>query len=193
MCGRYQFTMGACEETDEIIQAVQRQYGRETWTPGEVRPAAAAPVLISAEGAIRPVLQTWGYRLPGSMVINARAETVLEKPLFRDSMGSQRCAVPTTGFFEWDPDRRKHLFTRPGSGALYLAGLYAIRDGAPYFCILTTRANASMQAIHPRMPVILEREQVSHWLQDEGWAKKFLHQEPPALRHSSEEAQMRLW
>ena len=69
----------------------------------------------------------------------------MEKPLFRDSAASRRCAVPSTGFWERDGEKQKYFFTLPGETALYMAGLYAVRDGTPRYCILTTEANASIK------------------------------------------------
>ena len=114
MCGRYQFTAEQCEEIRQIAEAIQRKYGAGAWTPGEIRPSNHAPVLLDGAGGPVPKLMKWGYQLPGTLVINARAETAAEKPLFRDSVRSRRCLIPSTGFYEWDGQKRKYLFTLPG-------------------------------------------------------------------------------
>ena len=120
MCGRYQFTAEQCAEILQIIQEVARRHGTGAWTPGEIRPTATAPVLISSvEEGIHPELQSWGYKMPGNLVINARAETVADKPMFRTSVASQRCVIPSTGFYEWDAQKRKYRFNLPGENALY--------------------------------------------------------------------------
>ena len=129
MCGRYQFTAEQCEEIRQIAEAIQRKYGSQNWAPGEIRPANHAPVLTETGGEITPRLMKWGYQLPGTLVINARAETAAEKPLFRDSVRMRRCLIPSTGFYEWDSRKRKYLFTLPEEDALYMAGLYDRRGG----------------------------------------------------------------
>ena len=159
MCGRYQFTAEQCAEILQIIQEVARRHGTGAWTPGEIRPTATAPVLISSvEEGIHPELQSWGYKMPGNLVINARAETAADKPMFRTSVASQRCVIPSTGFYEWDAQKRKYRFNLPGENALYMAGLYAVRDGKPCYCILTTAANESMREVHHRMPLVLRKD-----------------------------------
>lgn len=193
MCGRYQFTLEQCAEILEIAKEVERRHGAGAWRPGEVCPAEKAPVLVSGEEGIHAELQTWGYRLPGSLVINARAETAAEKNLFRDSVASRRCAVPSTGFFEWDEEKRKYLFTLPGEPALYMAGLFMIREGQPCFCVLTTAANDSMREVHPRMPLVLRKNQVAPWLERSEETEDFLHMAAPLLEKRSADAQMRLW
>ena len=140
MCGRYQFTAGQWEEIRQIVQAIQRRYGDNAWQPGEIRPTASAPVLLGRG----PELMRWGYQLPNTLVINARAETAEEKPLFRESIAMRRCVIPSTGFYEWDREKRKHLFHLPGEQVLYMAGLYEKREGENRYCILTTAANHSM-------------------------------------------------
>ena len=193
MCGRYQFTAEQSAEIRRIAQEIQRKYGDNAWTPGEIRPTATAPVLLHGTSGVRPELHHWGYRLPDSLIINARAESAEEKALFRDSVTNRRCVVPSTGFFEWDSDKRKYLFTLPDSDALYIAGLWSVRDGVPCFCILTTEANCSMREVHPRMPLVLDRTNVCFWLEDLSAARKLLRQTPPLLKKVSADAQLRLW
>ena len=193
MCGRYQFTMEQCEEIRRIAHEIQRRHGNGAWTPGEIRPTAAAPVLLADREGVRPELLTWGYRLPKSLVINARAESAAEKPLFRDSVKARRCVVPSTGFYEWDAEKRKYFFTLPGEDALYMAGLYDVREGRSCYCILTTEANRSMETVHPRMPLILRREQPRNWLENPEKAEELLHSVPPDLEKRPMERQISLW
>ena len=188
MCGRYQFTAEQCEEIRQIAEAIQRKYGAGAWTPGEIRPSNHAPVLLDGAGGPVPKLMKWGYQLPGTLVINARAETAAEKPLFRDSVRSRRCLIPSTGFYEWDGQKRKYLFTLPREGALYMAGLYDRRGSEECYCILTTAPNASMRPIHDRMPLILTGEQRQRWLADADAATEILTVAPPELTRASAEA-----
>lgn len=189
MCGRYQFTAEQCEEIQQIVQEIQRRYGDNAWQPGEIRPTAMAPVLLNGG----PELMRWGYKLPHTLVINARAETAGKKPLFRESVATRRCVIPSTGFYEWDREKRKHLFRFPGEQVLYMAGLYEKREGENRYCILTTEANHSMAPIHDRIPLVLCREQVDPWLRESQKAVTLLHAVPPELEVTSAEAQLSFW
>ena len=193
MCGRYQFTAEQCEEIIRIAKAIDEKYGAGTWSPGEIRPTNCAPVLVAKDGEVRPELQTWGYKTPTSLIINARVETAAEKPMFRDSAADRRCVIPSEGFFEWDKEKRKYHFRLPGEDALYMAGLFTIRNGIPYYCILTTAANESMREIHHRMPLVLKREQVTPWLEQPEATRKLLAMIPPQLERTSADTQFRLW
>ena len=157
MCGRYQFTEPQNADLRRILQDVRRRCGdrAQDFRFGDVMPTAAAPVLIANGGKVVADLQTWGIPgWKGGLMINARAETVCEKPMFRRSMAAQRCVIPATSFYEWDAARHKYQFALPGE-PLYLAGLYDNVDGANRFVILTTTPNASMHGIHDRMPLVL--------------------------------------
>ena len=101
--------------------------------------------------------------------------------------------VPSTGFYEWDEEKRKYFFTLPREDALYMAGLYDIREGHPCYCILTTAANRSMEAVHPRMPLILRREQLRDWLEKPERAEALLHSVPPELKKQPMERQLSFW
>lgn len=109
----------------------------------------------------------------GNRLINARSETAAEKPSFRSAIKQRRCLVPVDGFYEWQATGKKtkqpHLIRLKDGQPFALAGLWerwTAPDGelVESFTILTTDANAMMQPIHDRMPVILSREDYDRWL-----------------------------
>ncbi|HIJ86483.1 MAG TPA: SOS response-associated peptidase [Desulfuromonadales bacterium] len=122
-------------------------------------------------------LLSWGL-LPGwyenitHAPINARSETVHEKPTFAHSIKYNRCIVPASGFYEWLPqgDRKQPYYIRLlNSSVMGFAGLWETRiaeDGTELntCCIVTTDANEIVKPIHNRMPVILNPEDYNFWL-----------------------------
>ena len=105
--------------------------------------------------------------------INARSETVHEKPTFSHALKHSRCVIPSTGFYEWVPtkdNRKQPYFIRlSNSGIMGFAGLWegwTSEDGTEVetCCILTTSANEMMQPIHERMPVILQPDDYGLWM-----------------------------
>ena len=193
MCGRYLFSETDNTELRQIKKTIDSEYGEGAWQSGEIRPTNMAPVLIGEGNTMRPRLLSWGFRTAKSLVINARAETVREKPLFRNAITQNRCVIPSSGFYEWDAAKRKYRFTLPGNSTLYMAGIFSDFEGVPCFCILTTAANASMESIHDRMPLVLHQKIVSDWLHDSGVAEDILRLTPPLLDRESEESQLSLW
>ena len=142
MCGRYQFSADEYKEIRQIVRDAQRRSeGNELNFPmaGDICPSQVAPVLVSRGEKIVGEFQQWG--LPGfrgrQQIINARAETVTEKPMFRRSVAFQRCVIPATGFYEWDSAKHKYFFQMPGQ-PIYLAGIYDNINGVNCFIILTT-------------------------------------------------------
>ncbi|MFD2740877.1 SOS response-associated peptidase [Sulfitobacter aestuarii] len=142
----------------------------------------------------------WGliprwYRKPGDgpLLINARAETVAEKPAFRDAVRNRRALVLASGFFEWTKDgeggRDPWYITRRDGAPLAFAALWQEwRDSESNLttscAVITTAANAPMQAIHHRMPVIVESEDVPLWLGEEGkGAAPLMRAAAPELLH----------
>ena len=193
MCGRYQFTMTQSDELLEITRGIEGKHGTKALNFGEIRPGCKAPVLMPSQSGPDPDLLVWGYRTSKSLVINARAETAAEKPMFRDGIAAQRCVIPSTGFFEWDGAKRQYLFTLLGEEILYMAGLFAVRGGIVSYCILTTAANDSMREVHDRMPLVLKKEQVEPWISDAAEAASFLRMTPPKLEKEPMDDQISLW
>jgi len=185
MCGRYVlFSDAEVQDIREIIEAVQRQNNGQIIT-GEIFPTNKAPVLLGSQNKVVPELLTWGFpnfRTKG-VIINARSETVEEKPMFRRCLYTKRCVIPSNGFYEWshDSEKRKYLFNVPGTQALYMAGLYNEFDGEKRFVILTADANSSISDIHNRMPVVLDKAGVNNWILDSQAANSILHEDHPFL------------
>ena len=103
--------------------------------------------------------------------INAKAETVKDKPYFRHSYQKQRCLVPANGFYEWKSmaGKKQPYYIRPIGAELFaFAGLWEHWEGTDHviesFTIITTEANKRMSAIHHRMPVILGKQDYDNWL-----------------------------
>ena len=112
----------------------------------------------------------------GNRMINARSETVAEKPAFRDAFASRRCLVPADGFYEWtarNRGRAPHWFHRRDGQMLAIAGVWeswTIPSGkgvVESFALLTTEANSTVRPVHGRMPVLLAPEHFATWLDPE--------------------------
>ena len=109
----------------------------------------------------------------GNRLINARAETVIEKPSFRTAFQRRRCIIPADGYYEWASvgGRKQPYYVRARGDELFgFAGLYDRWSGAgggkpiDSCTIVTTEANPLTRPVHARMPVILPVEAYAHWL-----------------------------
>ncbi len=108
----------------------------------------------------------------GNRMINARSETVHEKPSFRQAFRSRRCIIPASGFYEWHHTGKKkvpHYFRLHGGSVMSLAGLWEKwkspqGEDIETCTILTTAANGLVKKFHDRMPVILHSEEFDLWL-----------------------------
>lgn len=195
MCGRYQFSTGEYKEFQQIVRDAQRRSSgqhNELNFPmaGDIAPTDEAPVLVASGSKVVAEFQRWG--IPGwrgGLMINARAETVCEKPMFRRSIAAQRCVVPATGYYEWDKERHKYFFQIPGK-PLYLAGIFDNVEGVNCFVVLTTKPNTTVHDIHDRMPLLLSSEQIRPWLTSAQDALQLLTIVPPALVKTCEDGQL---
>jgi putative SOS response-associated peptidase YedK len=175
MCGRY-----ALHSNPHVV-ALQFGLAHPPQIEARYNIAPGTPVLAvlaDASHARNGVLLNWGL-IPswakdptiGNRLINARAETLAEKPSFRAAFRRRRCIVPANGYYEWMPTggRKQPYFIRPNGDELFgFAGLYEHwkgSDGPVDSCtIITTDANELTRTIHARMPVILPVEAYAHWL-----------------------------
>ena len=195
MCGRYQFSCGNSRALRRIVRGLAALPGNEPWEGGEVFPGQKAPVLLEKQGRLAATLFVWGFpgREKQGLVINARAESAPERPMFRSCVERRRCVVPCSGFYEWDATRHKYLFRRKGENEVYLAALYDRHEQQGRFCILTTAPNESVRGVHDRMPLVLAPGEVRPWLTDLGAALSLLKQQPAPLEKQSADGPLALW
>ncbi|MFZ5962118.1 SOS response-associated peptidase [Thalassococcus sp. BH17M4-6] len=181
MCGRFVHTLPK-EAMVQLFDAVPANDLPEG-DNYNVCPTNQVHAVLQTEGQRRLTAMRWGflphwYKAPndGPLLINARAETVAEKPAFRAAVRERRCLIPATGFYEWTKDEegnRLPWYIHATAGApLVFAGIWQDweRDGdALRTCaIVTTAANKTMSEIHHRMPVILAPEDWPLWLGEAG-------------------------
>jgi putative SOS response-associated peptidase YedK len=139
-----------------------------------VAPTHSAGVIVLGGDGLRFQPMRWGL-VPawakdpsiGSKLINARAETLAEKPAFRQALKARRCVVPITGFYEWRREARgkQPYFVGGADGKpLSLAGLWEDWRGLLTFTVVTVPANEAIAPIHDRMPAILALDEALAWL-----------------------------
>ncbi len=176
MCGRYAFILPP-EAMAELFKVLN-----ELVYPPRYNLAPTQPIAVVREGGggRRADLMRWGL-VPGwvkepakfKLVINARADGLLDKPAFRTAIRYHRCIVPASGYYEWmvGNDGRKLPFyiTHADGAPLAFAGLYATWEGPngeemDTAAIVTTETGPDTAGIHDRMPAILEGEQIDMWL-----------------------------
>lgn len=185
MCGRYEthHTEAEIMARFDTQQVIRDLLDPPVFEPRDnVCPTDRMPVIVisgdrrTLTGMRWGLVPFWSKDASGAArMINARAETVLEKPAFRDAVARRRCLVPASGFYEWRKvagGKQPYHIGLKGDGLFAFAGLWAkwkAPDGATLrtYSILTTEPNEVLAPIHDRMPVILTRETEALWLDPE--------------------------
>lgn len=179
MCGRYTLTTPAAQiadyyELDTVPTSLAPRYN--------IAPSQQVPT-IHQMGGRQLVMLRWGL-VPswakdiriGSKMINARAETVAEKPSFRAAFKRRRCLVIADGFYEWvttGKQKQPYWIGLQDRAPMAFAGLWehwtdpSTNEPLETCTIIVTQANRQISALHERMPVILEKEHYSLWLDPE--------------------------
>lgn len=200
MCGRYTLTRqdGVIEELEaQLAVGAQPAEVRAWWKPRfNIAPTQPAPVARVVDGERRLELVRWGLVpawanrafLPGEtkppLMINARAESIEAKQVFRDAFHQHRCLVPADGFFEWLRPSAKGrvpdpMYIRPvPRRVVAFAGIWVRAGDLVSFAIVTAKPNALVAPIHDRMPVVIPHASYATWLDprtDVETARALLH------------------
>jgi putative SOS response-associated peptidase YedK len=182
MCGRYSL-QAKPEDLAQRFNVPLEQTNMWTKPRYNVAPGQFNPVIVN-DANNRLEFMKWGLVPSWSKepkmsfsTINARSETLLDKPTYRKPFRTQRCLVPATGFYEWyepesnvkRPPKTPYYFHLKEDTIFTFAGLYDIwrnKEGEELksYTVVNTAANELMQKIHPRMPVILPKEAEKLWL-----------------------------
>jgi putative SOS response-associated peptidase YedK len=175
MCGRYTIT-----SAPEAIRALFRYQEQPNFPPRyNVAPSQPIPIVRLTEGKRQFALVRWGL-LPSwvkdpktfTLLINARGESVIDKPAFRAAMKRRRCLIPADGFYEWKATggpKQPYFVHLKSSAPMAFAGLWECWTGPngeelETAAIVTTGANRTLGDIHDRMPVIVPPEAFDLWL-----------------------------
>ena len=177
MCGRYFLTTPG-----EVLADLFETASAPEMAPRyNIAPTQSVPIVrLGANGAREMAMVSWGLvpvwakeRAIGNKLINARAETLAEKPSFRDAYKKRRCVLPADGYFEWKKEgtvKQPYAFRARDGRPLALAGLWswwkdpATGEPLESCAILTTSPNELAATVHDRMPVILSPANVPLWL-----------------------------
>ncbi|MGB7240611.1 MAG: SOS response-associated peptidase [Sulfitobacter sp.] len=194
MCGRFAITL----PSDAMAQLFAASPANDLpEVPNyNVCPTDAVHVVYGGADQARQLgAMRWGfipnwYKAPnaGPLLINARSETIADKPAFKAAARARRCLIPVSGFYEWtktpEDARDPWYITRTDSAPMAMAGVWQdwtdLEGQASKTCaIVTTRANEPMSAIHHRMPVIIEPKDWGLWLGETGHgAATLMHAAP---------------
>lgn len=181
MCGRYTLSAGH----EALAKAFLAEFGEElkmSWKSRyNICPGTGVVAILEDrdKGGRRAEIFHWGL-VPswakdpdiGYKLINARAETIADKPSYRDAYRYRRCLVPASGFYEWDrtkSPRQPFYFHPAGGDYMAMAGIWEHwmhPTGSEILSIslITTSANKTVGTIHHRMPVLLDSTHWDHWL-----------------------------
>lgn len=176
MCGRYKllFDADALAARFAAILSDVRFEPKYNIAPGTYEP------IVRHDGEARRLESYWWGLVPhwakekafGNRTVNARGETIAEKPAFRGALRYRRCLVPADGYYEWQtlPGGKKQPFLyRMASGEPFaFGGLWETWNGPDgelrSFCMITTTPNELCAKVHDRMPVIIAPDQYDLWL-----------------------------
>jgi putative SOS response-associated peptidase YedK len=181
MCGRFALTLPS-DAMAQLFGAVPAN-DLPNVPNFNICPTNQVHVVTSDEAGRRLRAMRWGflphwYKTPsdGPLLINARSETIAEKPAFRSAARDRRCLIAATGFYEWtkdaDGNRLPWYIERRDGAPIAFAGIWQdwARDDQQHVtcAIVTTAASSAMSAIHHRMPVSLDAEDWPLWLGEDG-------------------------
>lgn len=183
MCGRYVLSA----EAEQVQQTFNLDTVPQLQPRYNIAPTQPVPIITNRTPHELTLVQ-WGL-IPSwakdtkmaAKMINARGESVHEKPSFRTPFKQRRCLIPVSGFYEWtkaDEGKQPHYIHLPDDPVFAFAGLWDVwhKEGSEVWtcAIITTEANAKIRDLHHRMPVILDESARAIWLDDDS--------DPDALR-----------
>lgn len=166
MCGRFAFN------GEQLPESVSPQFP-EIEPNYNISPQDDVHCIWVENNVHKFTRMKWGFRPSWSKggtiePINARVESVSEKPIFRDSFEKRRCLIPATGWYEWKTTTsgKVPFYHRLVNHQLMLfAGIYDnSKDSKQSFCVLTTDSDKTIAHIHQRMPLIIPNSSIDEWL-----------------------------
>lgn len=194
MCGRFFIDELTYGEIIKLVQKIDKSIEKKK-EKIDIFPSEAAPIISDNNGGLLLENMKWGYPSPDEkgLLINARAETSLSKATFYQGIRKNRIIIPASGFYEWNKNKEKSIFTSKDEKVIYIAGFFHNFNGHDRFIILTTDANESMRPVHHRMPLIIEESEIKSWIFDSSLTQDFLKKMPKELERKTKLEQVSMF
>lgn len=185
MCGRFAYVASY----EKLKYQFHLSNSVEITPRFNIAPGADVVCLLKTDAnELQSVVLRWGLipswvkdRKKIGSLINARAETLFEKPAFRNAVKSKRCLMPMSGFYEWHVEegvKQPYFFRKKNQELLAVAAIWDMWQFETEIihscCLITSDANPLMEPVHHRMPVILEKDAQSFWLDNSQCPKEEL-------------------
>jgi len=180
MCGRFVLTSNAGQIAEEFNLT---DITLSSISSGDIHPGQKAACVINKDKKNRLLILPWGFSPPWSkqttksgLLINARAETLAEKPTFQEAFQKRRCLIVADAFYEWSKEKNQYYFYLQNRRPFGLAGIcdepeLPVTGKEGSFVIITTSPNRLISPLHNRMPVIIPRDKQSLWLDNSRYEK----------------------
>jgi putative SOS response-associated peptidase YedK len=191
MCGRYALFGNWKSALARELASAELSEFQDVIDNYNVSPLQNMPIIIGSDHELHLALMRWGFipswakdEAMSAGMINARAETVAEKPSFRNAFKQRRCIIPMNGFYEWASSKKGKkqpvYCSSSHDEVLYAAGIWehwqapGKASALDTYAIITVPANTTMKRFHERMPAFLSKDQARSWLFDSEHAAELL-------------------
>lgn len=167
MCGRFVLYSSA----EEIGRRYQCKLPKKVKPNYNIAPQSDVVTIFQVDNDNNAIEMRWGF-LPSwaaeneKYLINARAETANNKPMFKKSFQNSRCIIPANGFYEWSSDKQPYYIYDKNQPIISLAGIYSYNShlNQATVAIITIPSRNALQNVHDRQPMVLGNEDVNEWL-----------------------------
>ena len=163
MCGRFSLSSNLEELKNEFSNEISGNFPAKY----NISPGQNSVVISLKKNNLYLNQIQWGFKVPklSKLVINARSETIIEKPLFKNLLFQNRCLIPANSWFEWDNEKKPYLIKHKKNDIIAFAGLQRIEENQERsFVIITADAEKDLKKIHNRTPLVINKENFLLWL-----------------------------
>ena len=163
MCGRFSLSSNLEELKNEFSNEVSGNFPAKY----NISPGQNSVVISLKKNNLYLNKIQWGFKVPklSKLVINARSETINEKPLFKNLFQQNRCLIPANSWFEWNNENKPYLIKHKKNDIIAFAGLQRLEENKERsFVIITAEAGRNLNTIHKRTPLVINKENFLFWL-----------------------------
>ena len=163
MCGRFSLSSNLEELKNKFSNEISGNFPAKY----NISPGQNSVVISLKKNDLYLNQIQWGFKVPklSKLVINARSETINEKPLFKNSFQQNRCLIPANSWFEWNNENKPYLIKHKENDIIAFAGLQRLEENKERsFVIITAEAGRNLKTIHKRTPLVINKENFLFWL-----------------------------